>query len=82
MHAREQGLIDADGKLTADGTALHEAVEADTDAAATGPWAHLGADATAELESRLLPLAGRVVADGLLPEPNPIGLPLPGAHSR
>nr|MBA3745147.1 hypothetical protein [Sporichthya sp.] len=80
MHAREQRLIDADGKLTAAGSALHEAVEVDTDGAAAGPWEHLGAEATAELEALLLPLAGRVVADGLLPEPNPIGLPLPGAH--
>ncbi len=79
MHAREQGLIDDAGRLTGTGAALHEAVEADTDSAAAGPWAHLGPDATAELERLLMPLAGRVVAAGLLPEPNPIGLPLPGA---
>lgn len=80
VHAREQGLIDDEGRLTAGGTALHEAIETDTDDAAAGPWEHLGADATAELERLLLPLAGRIVAAGLLPEPNPIGLPLPGAH--
>lgn len=80
-HAREQGLIDDDGRLTAGGQALHDAIETDTDAAAAAPWEHLGAEATAELAALLLPLAGRVVADGLLPEPNPIGLPLPGAHS-
>lgn len=80
LHAREQGLIDADGRLTTDGTALHDAIEADTDAAATGPWEHLGAGATADLERLLLPLASRVVAAGLLPELNPIGLPLPGAY--
>jgi hypothetical protein len=81
MHARESGLIDDDGRLTATGRALHEAIETDTDSAAAGPWDHLGADATAELETLLLPLAGRVVDAGLLPEPNPIGLPLPGARS-
>ncbi|HUR76287.1 MAG TPA: hypothetical protein VMZ00_18530 [Sporichthya sp.] len=81
VHARDNGLIDDDGKLTADGAALHDAIEADTDNAAGGPWAHLGAGATAELEQLLLPLARRVVADGLLPEPNPIGLPLPGADT-
>ncbi len=80
-HARESDLIDGDGRLTATGVALHEAIEADTDSAAAGPWEHLGAEGTAELEQLLLPLAGRVVAAGLLPEPNPIGLPLPGAHS-
>ncbi len=80
MHAREQGLIDDEGKLTATGAALHEVIEADTDDAAGGPWEHLGAEATTELEALLLPLAGRVVAAGLLPEPNPIGLPLPGAQ--
>jgi hypothetical protein len=81
VHARESGLIDDEGQLTETGRALHDVIEADTDSAAAGPWDHLGAEATAELESLLLPLAGRVVADGLLPEPNPIGLPLPGAHS-
>jgi len=81
VHARDTDLIDEDGRLTDTGRALHEAIEADTDSAAAGPWDHLGAAATAELERLLLPLAGAVVADGLLPEPNPIGLPLPGAHS-
>lgn len=80
VHARESGLIDDDGKLTAIGAELHEAIELDTDDAATGPWEHLGAERTAELENLLAPLAARVVADGLLPEPNPIGLPLPDAE--
>ena len=78
VHAREAGLIDEDGRLTETGRALHDAIEVDTDDAAAGPWQHLGDEATGELERLLLPLAGRVVADGLLPEPNPIGLPLPG----
>jgi hypothetical protein len=78
-HARETGLIDESGKLTDVGAALHEVIENDTDSAAAGPWDHLGPDGCADLERLLTPLAAAVVADGLLPEPNPIGLPLPGA---
>lgn len=81
VRAREAGWIDAQGRLTGAGRALHVEVEALTDTAAAGPWQHLGADGTAELERLLVPLAGRVVAAGLLPERNPIGVPLPGAHT-
>lgn len=79
--ARDNGWLDEAGRLTEDGAALHADIEETTDAAAAGPWDWLGPEATAELDSLLVPLAARIVAAGLLPEPNPIGLPLPRADA-
>ena len=67
----------ARGELTAEGTAIVAAVEADTDRLALGPWQELGdvrCDRVAEL---LGPVRRAVVAAGLWPEANPIGAPDP-----
>lgn len=71
------GLLDADGAATDAGRALHADVEATTDESAMAPWRHLGADATAALAAQLAPWAARVVRSGVIPFPNPMGLPAP-----
>ncbi|MEU3842567.1 hypothetical protein AB0E88_21350 [Streptomyces sp. NPDC028635] len=71
---RVRGLLDPAGALTAEGTALREAVEARTDAAAHQPWQALGEDAALRLAALLEPLARRVVGSRLIPAGNPVGL--------
>ena len=39
---RDRGILDADGALTEEGVAVRDRVEAATEAAARGPWEHLG----------------------------------------
>jgi len=70
-----RGLMGADGTLTSAGRESHAAVEAATDRAASRPWARLGAEATAELATLLLPLA-RACAS-VVPYPSPMGVPEP-----
>ena len=70
-----RGLMGPDGTLTGAGQAVHAAVEAATDRAASRPWARLGAEATSELAALLLPLA-RACAS-LVPYPSPMGVPEP-----
>jgi hypothetical protein len=71
----ERGWLDADGRLTARGAAEHEAVEAATDAAAEQPWQAIGPDATARLRDLLDPIATAVRTSGMIPFPNPVGMP-------
>jgi hypothetical protein len=71
---RAAGLLDAAGVLTADGMALHAAVEADTDAAAEQPWEALGVAGTERLAQLLTPLARMVFESGTFPVPNPVGI--------
>jgi hypothetical protein len=69
-----RGLLDAAGRLTDAGQAEHAAIEAATDAAAEQPWTALGPDRTARLRDLLDPLADAVLATGLIPAANPVGL--------
>ncbi|MGW6709299.1 SCO6745 family protein [Streptomyces sp. NPDC054956] len=46
---RERGLLDAEGELTPEGTALREALEAETDRLDAAPYEHLGAAGLARL---------------------------------
>ena len=71
---RARGLLAAAGGLTADGAALRQRIEADTDRLAAEAYAGLGDDARDRLVADLEPLAEAVVATGLIPYPNPIGL--------
>jgi hypothetical protein len=73
----ERGWVGADGELTSAGREAHAAVENATDWAAARPWARLGSEATAEIAAVLTPLA-RACAS-VLPYPNPVGVPAPGA---
>lgn len=73
-----RGWLREDWTLTPPGVAVRETLEDDTDRLATGPYRALGADRTTELTELLTPLATTIVAAGVLPFPNPVGLPAPG----
>jgi hypothetical protein len=72
-----RGWVGGDGELTSAGREAHAAVENATDWAASRPWARLGREATTEIGNVLTPLA-RACAS-VLPYPNPVGVPAPGA---
>ena len=63
--------------LTDTGRAARDDVELRTDVAASGPWAALGAETTAEVTRLLRPVAEAVAASGVVPFPNPVGLGWP-----
>ncbi len=74
-----RGLVTASGEVTPEGRALRAAVEAATDSRAVEAFGALDTDA---LVGALDPLARAVVASGLVPYPNPMGLPpVGGARS-
>ncbi|MGY1620617.1 hypothetical protein ACI789_00290 [Geodermatophilus sp. SYSU D00965] len=64
-------------ELTAEGAAIVAAVEADTDRLALGPWRELGDVGCDRLAELLVPLRRAVLAAGLWPDRNPIGVPDP-----
>jgi hypothetical protein len=64
-------------ELTAEGTAIVAAVEADTDRLALGPWQELGDVGCDRLAELLVPVRRAVLAAGLWPDRNPIGVPDP-----
>jgi hypothetical protein len=72
---RAGGVVDDAGALTASGRALRQAIEDATDRAAVEPWLALGADRTQALHDLLTPLAAAIRSSGLIPFPNPMGLP-------
>jgi len=71
---RTDGVLTAEGRLTAAGRRLHSEIEDATDAAAAAPWRVLGEGATNRLACLLGPLAAAVLESGTLPQPNPVGL--------
>jgi hypothetical protein len=74
----ERGWLE-DGHLTVAGERQRAAIEDATDRAAERAFAALPDAERDELESLLAPLAAAVVASGVLPYPNPIGVPRPAA---
>jgi hypothetical protein len=74
---RTRGWLDAAGRATPAGRVVHDGVERDTDAAALPPDAEPAA--VAQVVARLAPVAS-TLADDVVPYPNPIGLPRPGAR--
>ena len=71
------GLLHADGRVTDAGRTLHGEVEELTDELAEPAYAALGDQALEELHGVLGACAADVAASGLVPYPNPIGLPRP-----
>ncbi|MGI8664238.1 MAG: SCO6745 family protein [Acidimicrobiales bacterium] len=67
--ARQQveGMIDAQGALTAEGAAWRGEVDAETDAAAVAPYAHLGVDGCARLREIGKRLSTVIAASGAFP---------------
>ncbi|MDT0276508.1 SCO6745 family protein [Blastococcus goldschmidtiae] len=72
----DRGWLAGDG-LTAEGLAMVTSIEADTDRLALGPWRALGAPGCDRLAELLRPVRRAVVAAGLWPAGNPIGVPEP-----
>ena len=64
--------------LTAEGAAMVELVEADTDRLALGPWRALGDERCDRLAELLAPLRRVILTAGAWPPGNPIGVPEPG----
>ena len=65
------------GTLTGAGRVAHEDIERRTDDAAASPWAALGPPRTAQVGDLLDTLVAPIVAAGVIPPVNPIGVPLP-----
>ncbi|SFW92236.1 SCO6745 family protein [Amycolatopsis australiensis] len=73
---RSRGLLDGDGRLTAEGAAVRRRIEEDTDRLAQAPVAELGADLDRVLELAV-PLSRAAIDAGVVPVPNPMGVPRP-----
>ena len=71
------GLVHADGRVTDAGRTLHGRVEELTDELAVPAYASLSDQALEELLGVLGACAANVAASGLVPFPNPMGLPRP-----
>jgi hypothetical protein len=74
---RERNLLDAEGGLTAAGTALRRELEQVTDRLAAGPVERLGAAGVERAIELAAPLGRHLVDGGIVPVPNPIGAPRP-----
>jgi hypothetical protein len=70
-----RGLVHADGRATDAGRTLHASVEEQTDRLAALPYAGLSEAAVSDLYGALSACAREVAASGVLPFPNPMGLP-------
>ena len=70
-----RGLLHADGRATDAGRTLHAAIEELTDRLAAAAYAGLSDGALVDLHGALRACAADVVASGMLPFPNPMGLP-------
>ena len=75
---RRPGSVPGDGRATDAGRTLHAEVEDLTDRLAEPAYVGLSDGALEELHGALLACATDVAASGLLPFPNPMGLPRPG----
>ncbi|MET8752816.1 hypothetical protein ABZW32_22360 [Streptomyces sp. NPDC004667] len=64
---RARGVLDADGELTDEGTALRERLEAETDRLDAAPYEHLGADGLARLHELGGAFVRRAVGAGAFP---------------
>jgi glutathione S-transferase len=68
-----RGWLDGD-ELSAEGLAMATAIEADTDRLALGPWRALGDAGCDRLGELLTPVRLALVAAGMFPDRNPIGV--------
>ncbi|MEU5439029.1 hypothetical protein AB0G73_37665 [Streptomyces sp. NPDC020719] len=72
---RVRELVDEGGLLTAEGERVRRSVESATDRLAAGPVARLGVEGVKEAVSLAAPLSRHLMDTGVLPVPNPIGVP-------
>lgn len=73
----DRGWIAEDGSATTRGREGRNAVERLTDELAAGPWRVLGRGGAARLAQLVMPIMGAVVASGVMPARNTLGL---GSH--
>lgn len=72
-----RGWLDETGKLTERGWAGRNAIEERTNELAMPPWQRLGEERLARLLQLVRQLSGRIVEQGGIPFPNPMGLSWP-----
>jgi len=72
-----RGLLHADGRVTDAGRTLHGQIEELTDELAEPAYAGLSDQALEDLHGALAACAADVAASGVVPFPNPMGLPRP-----
>lgn len=72
---RQAGLLDNEGEATDHAYVLRERIERRTDELAVVPYSALTDDQRDRLVEALMPAATTIAGSGLLPYPNPIGLP-------
>jgi hypothetical protein len=70
----DRGWLGTDGELSPKGAAARASIEKDTDRLAAGPYRQLGVERAERLGSIVVKLSREIVAAGLLPPVNPIGL--------
>lgn len=73
---RDRGLVNGDGRATADGIAVRQDVEQATDRAASGPYLALG-ERRHEVWDLLIPLRRAVFDAGVVPAVNAVGTARP-----
>ncbi|MDQ3955033.1 MAG: hypothetical protein M3285_05740 [Actinomycetota bacterium] len=73
----ERGIVDVKGALTDEGAGLVAHIDATADRAALAPWKGLGESDTAELATILRSFARRIIDEGEIVYPNPMGVPPP-----
>lgn len=71
----DRGWIDGSGRATESGRSARREIEETTDRLAARPWEHLGEEDCNRLADLLRPIAKAVSISGIVPVPNPIGLP-------
>jgi hypothetical protein len=74
---RNRGLLDAGGRLSAEGRAARQDIEDTTDRLAVEPIEHLGTEGTELLLELVAPITARLTETGAIPYPNPVGVPPP-----
>jgi hypothetical protein len=73
----DRGLLDVDGRITAEGTALRDWVEQVTDEAAADPWRRIGEDRIALIHQFLTTLSSTLIDAGQMRAVTPVGAPWP-----
>ncbi|HUN33748.1 MAG TPA: hypothetical protein VMU95_17195 [Trebonia sp.] len=72
-----RGLLDSGGRLTKSGGALRRDLESLTDRLAAGPVERLGETGVKEASALAAPIARALIDAGVIPLPNPVGVPRP-----
>jgi hypothetical protein len=72
-----RGLLDSGGRLTKSGGTLRRDVESLTDRLAAGPVERIGETGVKEAIALAAPISRCLMDDGVVPVPNPVGVPRP-----